>query len=167
MAHSSYTTEELLQGLKTLPQELYDMIRDRTFAYDFNAGSRIIEKDYKPPVQLQIDRKIRAEFAEKYYGDKTSRWRVRAGDTPSTAVASGYYIIDDLPLSTKLLEEWLSALSDDVLSAVTMDWVPSKWRPGAYFGRFRFAGDDEGLYCVIFARESGTKSFKRMAIVRD
>lgn len=165
MTKSTVTTEELLEGLQTLPQELYDMIFDLTLAYDFNAGPRILERKYKPPVQLQINRKIRAEFAEKYYGDRTSPWRVCAGDTPSTAD----WIVYDLPLSRTLLEDWLSAFSDDVLSVVLTGWSPSIRRPEGYLGIFKFAVQDESLYRAIFVRNPDAKSgaIKNRLMARD
>lgn len=60
-------SDELTALLRTLPQELFDAVREFVFTAD--PGERVVEEDYKPPAQLQVDRSTRARFAEAYYGD--------------------------------------------------------------------------------------------------
>ena len=73
--HNMATLAELVQSL---PQELFDRIADHTFAMPDLNGDKpttisdtkvqvVIDKSYKPPFQLQINRSIRAAFAQKYY----------------------------------------------------------------------------------------------------
>ncbi|KAI5361183.1 hypothetical protein Slin15195_G122960 [Septoria linicola] len=66
MATPSVTTLSLEDQIQALPQELQDEI----FAYFMAllpAGVITIDKHYKPPVQLQINHKLRAVAIEKYY----------------------------------------------------------------------------------------------------
>lgn len=66
----SKTLAELVQDL---PAELYNNILDYTLAIDEDTA--VITKDWKPPVQLQIDRATRAEVTEKFYRDTVFTYR--------------------------------------------------------------------------------------------
>ena len=58
--------ENLAACLQKLPQELYDKIYEQVFTAD--SKERVIDKGYKPPAQLQVDRASREKFADSYYG---------------------------------------------------------------------------------------------------
>ncbi|EME80099.1 uncharacterized protein MYCFIDRAFT_77881 [Pseudocercospora fijiensis CIRAD86] len=60
---------ELHDLLHTLPQELFDKIYDMTFAVN-PAATIAVDESYKPPVQLQISRATREDFAKRYYGSQ-------------------------------------------------------------------------------------------------
>lgn len=64
------TSDDLAELLQTLPQELFDKIYDNVFTAD--GGERLVDWDYKPPVQLQVDRGSRDKFAESYNGGETA-----------------------------------------------------------------------------------------------
>lgn len=60
--------ESLDKKIQALPQELQDLILDFKIAVNPNdEGVILVTEDYKPPVGLQLNRKIRASFAAKYY----------------------------------------------------------------------------------------------------
>ncbi|KAK4618206.1 hypothetical protein CLAFUW4_12074 [Fulvia fulva] len=64
--------DELRGRIQGLPQELYDMIRDFTLTLDTSENGNItINRDYKPPVQLQIDSATRNKIAQEYYANTT------------------------------------------------------------------------------------------------
>ncbi|CZT23452.1 uncharacterized protein RCC_09166 [Ramularia collo-cygni] len=52
--------------IQNLPQELQDMILGFTEAFETPA-TIAFTKDYKPPLGLQLNRTMRAEFAKRYY----------------------------------------------------------------------------------------------------
>jgi len=56
----------LAAGLLTLPQELKDIIYDLTFTTS-PPLTRYINKTYKPPLLLQVNRASRHLFAQSYY----------------------------------------------------------------------------------------------------
>ena len=60
------TLAECVQGL---PAELFNYVLDLTLT--INADTFTLDNNYKPPVQLQIDRASREEIAETYYGETT------------------------------------------------------------------------------------------------
>ncbi|CZT23067.1 uncharacterized protein RCC_08777 [Ramularia collo-cygni] len=73
------SADELRAGLATLPQELYDIIYEKSFKFNhkealpipiyYNTAGRIVTT-WKPPMQLQIDHKMREEYLRTYYGGK-------------------------------------------------------------------------------------------------
>jgi hypothetical protein len=92
------------ENVAKLPQEIQDMILDlvlvaarprqchptvprerRPFIRDFgtpNPRAKAIyinHKSYKPPLELQLNRKMRATFAKAYYGENTFFFMVREG----------------------------------------------------------------------------------------
>lgn len=82
----SQASEALNARIQALPQELQDAIRERTDAFQIPAfititdptilkpracGTYLPIKSYKPPVALQLNRKLRAEFAKDYYSSIT------------------------------------------------------------------------------------------------
>ncbi|KAK3708817.1 hypothetical protein LTR37_011338 [Vermiconidia calcicola] len=64
---SSDSTNALAQGMQSLPAELYDKIYKEVFSYG-KRSKFILNKSYKPPARLHVDRKSRNEFAQAYYG---------------------------------------------------------------------------------------------------
>lgn len=68
MDHSKKEDESTTMGLKIqrLPKELQDSIIDLTSILDVPT-SVFVNDSYKPPVALQLNRRIRAKYAEKYY----------------------------------------------------------------------------------------------------
>ncbi|CZT19596.1 uncharacterized protein RCC_05447 [Ramularia collo-cygni] len=61
---------DLSAHIKGLPQELQDDIFELTLEH-LLPGTVIIKNSYKPPMLLQMSRKTRAKFAEKYYSRTT------------------------------------------------------------------------------------------------
>ena len=57
--------------MRALPQELFTEIYDLVFATPLKDHCVRIDQDYKPPVQLQVDRTSRAAYAESYYSNTT------------------------------------------------------------------------------------------------
>lgn len=62
-------SDPLAAKIQDLPQELKDKI------FTLYRGAQIpttifIDKSYKPPVMLQLDRKLRASFSAQYYGNR-------------------------------------------------------------------------------------------------
>ncbi|KAF2482973.1 hypothetical protein BDY17DRAFT_323742 [Neohortaea acidophila] len=57
----------LEDGLYSLPQELFNEIRKLVF--EAPSGTRVIDKDYKPPSSLQVSKETREVFAKTYYGN--------------------------------------------------------------------------------------------------
>ncbi|KAK4614091.1 hypothetical protein CLAFUW4_09328 [Fulvia fulva] len=55
--------------VQALPQELQDMVFEEVIRHDFNRilNKIIVKDDYKPPIALQLHRKLRASFANEYY----------------------------------------------------------------------------------------------------
>lgn len=62
--------DQLPALMQRLPQEIFDNI----YQLVFTAASepRQIDKHYRPPVQLQVDRASRKTFARIYYGDNST-----------------------------------------------------------------------------------------------
>lgn len=73
--------------LYSLPQELFDKVHEHVFA-EAPEKLVVIDKDYKPPSLLQVNRATRAEFAKSYYAYSVF---VLDGRIP-------YKLIDVLPL---------------------------------------------------------------------
>ena len=63
----SWDSEHLKRYLNALPQELYDYILDLTITPELSI--RYIDRNYRPPAILQIDRTSRFKAAQRYYGD--------------------------------------------------------------------------------------------------
>lgn len=64
------TTNELDSRIQSLAQELQDTILSFTDGFHIPATVAIAES-YRPPVALQLNRKLRAKFAKEYYGGAT------------------------------------------------------------------------------------------------
>ncbi|KAK3705074.1 hypothetical protein LTR37_013441 [Vermiconidia calcicola] len=64
---SNDNTNALAQGMQSLPAELHDKIYREVFSYG-KRSKYILNKSYKPPARLHVDRKSRNEFAQSYYG---------------------------------------------------------------------------------------------------
>ena len=69
------TLAEFVQGL---PAKLYNKILEYTLTID--EDEVVIDENWKPPVQLQINRATRAEVAEKFYRDTEFVDRDRFGN---------------------------------------------------------------------------------------
>lgn len=61
------TTITLDARIQALPQELQDTILSFTDAFHIPDTQNPRRKRYKPPVALQLNRKLRAKFAQEYY----------------------------------------------------------------------------------------------------
>jgi hypothetical protein len=59
----------LCELVQALPRELYDEIYNLTFTA--NGGEIHVDKNYKPPAQLHVNRASRELFAKQYYGNTT------------------------------------------------------------------------------------------------
>ncbi|CZT16273.1 uncharacterized protein RCC_02115 [Ramularia collo-cygni] len=96
--------DDLRSRLENLPQELYDEIRALTFAFDFTSEARCIDQHgYKPPMQLQINQNLRAQFLPRYYGSEEDWVFV------SRSRFDNHF---------KDVEMWLNSLSPEALFAV-------------------------------------------------
>lgn len=70
-SQTTMSVADLRSRLEGLPQEIYDQVRDLTFAFDSNSESQCIGgKFHKVPLQLQIDQALRAKFLTLYYGSE-------------------------------------------------------------------------------------------------
>jgi hypothetical protein len=138
------TAEELRARLEDLPQELYDQIKDLTFAFDFTCEkSRCIDrKSYKPLMLLQINKALRADFIQQYYGARkpfifVSYWYdMPLGNWPSSRIRCE-------------IDHWLKTLSKEAVAAL----------PDAGFGYDQGRGrpDFHGWYNVKGAIEWATQ----------
>jgi hypothetical protein len=64
---ASPIVEDIRANIESLPQELYDEIRDLSLGCQ--TGVRRIGLSYQPPVQLQISHAYRRIFSRAYYGN--------------------------------------------------------------------------------------------------
>ena len=71
MASIPSEVDDLARQVQSLPAELYVQIYTELFTADGSAV-RNIDKSYKPPKFLSINRASRALFAESYHGQKTA-----------------------------------------------------------------------------------------------
>lgn len=104
--------EKLSRRIQALPQELQDAILDFTISMDIPGNDAIhITKKYKPPLGLQLVRKIRDRFAKQYYSgaifqvaDQSfkSRWR---------GMEYGPRILDDPLWAFNTFIRWYDALA--------------------------------------------------------
>ena len=63
--------QTLNDRIQALPQELQDIIRDYTLDYPTTPIAIMMSYDYRPPINLQINRAIRSTFASTYYTNTT------------------------------------------------------------------------------------------------
>lgn len=63
------TIDKLISGMETLPREIFDMIEDLVLSVDDEPYVRVLDRKYQQPAQMQLNRKIRSELVNKYYGD--------------------------------------------------------------------------------------------------
>jgi hypothetical protein len=80
------TSTESRRRVHKLPPELFEFIYDSTFTPTSSIIK--IDKDYKPPSNLQVNRELRAQLVDAFYNANT------------------LYIFQD----TELLEKWLESL---------------------------------------------------------
>ncbi|CZT15022.1 uncharacterized protein RCC_12058 [Ramularia collo-cygni] len=116
MSTSAPIVKQLHTGLQTLPQEIYDKIYTLTFAYDAEEEACIITQDYKPPFQLQIDRKTRAAFIKKYYG-RAAPFCIQAYGKSDPKLGT-FTTNLQLAIYRQPLKLWLESLGDDALGEV-------------------------------------------------
>lgn len=64
-AFEGHRRTRLRARVQALPQELQDMIFEGVVSHEF--GKIIVREDYKPPVALQLNHKLRSSFALEYY----------------------------------------------------------------------------------------------------
>lgn len=119
---ATFTADRLRTGLETLPQELYDNMYNFVFVPPENHNTTI-NKAYKPPVQLQINKETRAAFSALYYGNG-STWTFRDWD-------SGIVI----------LKKWLQSRRWD-----TDNPISSSPTGEGGNGSFEYVLQDQGLY---------------------
>lgn len=112
MSASSFTIEELIVGIGTLPQEIYDMIQALVLSLDDEPYVRIIDCDYRQPVQLQLNRKIRSELVQKYYGDG--------------AIWSTYLEPADAPETYALWHLWWDRPATSAMQGSFAQWADSR-----------------------------------------
>lgn len=63
------SNQDFRNRVQDLPRELFDEIQTLAFAFDFTSEGRCIDRiNYKPPMQLHINKDIRAKFLPQYYG---------------------------------------------------------------------------------------------------
>lgn len=60
--------------IQALPQELQDGIVEAFLAVDSSATVKI-SPNYKPPMQLQVNRRLRSIFAKTYYSNSTFQFK--------------------------------------------------------------------------------------------
>lgn len=122
----SPSVDSLRTSLATLPQELYDHIFHFVVAYDETDTNPIsgttlrhITSAYKPPVQLQINRELRASYALEYYSKST------------------FYIGDPDHTFNRQGKKWLGSLTDATCALFTDVRHPN---PGIIIARGCFLG---------------------------
>lgn len=108
------TADELARGLQTLPSELYNIIYDLTFTTTPNNQPHRIDKTYKPPTTLQIDRASRSQAAQSFYTNITFNLPVKAGlNEPDDAILVNGRLVD--PVNDTLAHSWLLSLTPEHL----------------------------------------------------
>lgn len=58
--------DELAHRVQALPAELFNAVLEKFF--EFEIPECLVTQDYRPPVQLQINRYWRRTYADSYYG---------------------------------------------------------------------------------------------------
>lgn len=89
--------KRLRRRIHALPRELFDLIKEFTLAYDPPSLPRVIDVNYKPTMQLQINHALRQSFPSIYYGTPAV-WTFRSVKPGEAAV---------------LLEWWMISLSQE------------------------------------------------------
>lgn len=82
-------TKNFAALVQSLPQELYDEIYDLTFTADDEP--RVINKDYKPPHLLYVDRASRTKYVKSYYGNGTFMLPPAFGQTWARSVPATHF----------------------------------------------------------------------------
>ncbi|KAK4617871.1 hypothetical protein CLAFUW4_11854 [Fulvia fulva] len=129
-----------------LPQEIYDEIRRLTFAYE--PGLHEVHPDWKPPVQLQVCRAIRQDYAQSYFGHA------------STFLVD--FIID--AQHRHLVGRWLSGMDQEYVRLIAEDHIilvdnnrktGSVWRK-----RHVFAGHDMVFVLAVVSRAEAIELYE-------
>lgn len=60
--------KKLRKRLRALPQAIFDRIKDLTLSFDATTITRVVNKYYRPPIQLQINHQLRQKCLPIYYG---------------------------------------------------------------------------------------------------
>lgn len=120
------STKDLRELIQDLPRELYDEIRALTFAFDFTSEGRCIDRiNYKPPMQLQINRDIRQKFIPQYYGSD-EEWIVVSRSSDDFQIAE--------------VQPWLDSLSPEAFAAVHRPWSDHRRVGDVTTGLYTYAG---------------------------
>ncbi|CZT20945.1 uncharacterized protein RCC_06806 [Ramularia collo-cygni] len=128
-------TERFNMRVQTLPQELQDSILECVITEKPSEDGVIyIDETYKPPLALQLNRKMRAAFALEYYGGDTI-FQYMSPEAPHspplpTGVETRLHYPHLSDFAVKPLRNWLSNLEHQyrtLISTIRLDWkYPSK-----------------------------------------
>lgn len=117
----SSTKSELDRNLDNLPPEIFEMIKEFALSCDVGAdpcgiteGSVVVDRTYKPPSVLQLNRQIREREHPKYYSTNTfvvhNVWEA----SKSTSHLTGKEQVG----KEVILNSWLASLAED--TAITI-----------------------------------------------
>lgn len=127
------TLAELVQSL---PQELFDRVAEHTFATPDPDGQKpksiekatvhvTIDKSYKPPFHLQINRTTRAAFAKKYYSKSIHCAQIKFASLLALRLSISLTIGTDNvlfiaphPAYNNILYKWANSLTDTHCDAI-------------------------------------------------
>lgn len=129
--------ERLNMHIQALPQELQDAILALTVAVEpAEDGIIYIDPAYKPPIGLQLNRKIRATFAPVYYGDSIFLYTSYLDSRPQGRVCKLHVLPSRSGASVRSLKFWLESLESvhrAFISTIRLDWEisTSKYAPGS------------------------------------
>lgn len=100
---STTALKRLRKRIANLPQELFDQIKELALAYDPASIDRVIDQDYKPPIQLHINHQLRREFLPVYYS------------TPGVGIFNSTRpeMVFDTCGFAELFERWLRSVSSE------------------------------------------------------
>lgn len=129
--------EAMRERLESLSQELYDMIFKEVFTA--KEHTHIINNDYKPPVQLQLNRSTRAAFGESYYS-KDSKW-----------------VFDNLDSLHYFLPAWYTSLPQVAIERLKSGYRPGKCDEHVGLDRNKWVLDCHEWANVYLEKKTGTR----------
>lgn len=110
MADSNEEAARFRELVHSLPVELFDEIFD-FFMLVEEEGEVKIDRDYRPPVQLQIDWTTREEFAEDYYKN-TVFTGLELDKTNQELKNTIWKDLDMKQTETEVVAAWLTSLTE-------------------------------------------------------
>lgn len=129
--------------IQSLPQELQDAVLESLQDVQLLA-SVLVDASYKPPVALQLNSKMRAEFAKKYYGSTVFEYRVVRYGNEAFLEKSG---------DKCLLEAWACSLTPEhqtILGTVRILRASGMRIMDTVFGDFgKLNRDNLGFYACL------------------